>query len=93
MANLEITDEKARKIDEVETGALEIVGDVMRDKRDVDDVAKAAIKVLAITAKNRQTLTARTAISFHIAEQFAKDENELRRYIAVTNPQIVKALK
>ena len=48
-------------------------------------------EMLGVVAKNRQTMTNRSAIDFHIASSIA-DEKQLRNYIATTNPQIQKAL-
>jgi hypothetical protein len=52
---LEITEARAKKLDEIEGGALEILLNAVEGKIAADDEqAKLAIKVLAIVGKRRQ---------------------------------------
>lgn len=92
MNSMDLTEGKMKKLDEVESDALDIVGNVMKDKRDVDDAAKMAIKMLSVAAKNRQTLTAREGVRFNMASCIS-DEKELRRYVEATQPEVKKYLK
>lgn len=91
MANLAISSEKEQKLDKLESSAIEIMQEVMDDKRDVDDTAKAAVKLLGVVAKNRQTMTAREALGFNMASVIS-NEKQLKKYVEITNPQIKKAI-
>jgi hypothetical protein len=93
MNTLEMTQAKAEKLSAVEDKAIEVVRDALGGVTASDsDEAKLAIKTLNIVAKNRQTLTARQAIGFSMAQAVGTDK-ELKQYIAVTNPQVRAALK
>lgn len=87
--NLDMTEAKASKMDKLEDGAIEILQEVMNGTRDMDDPAKAAMKVIGVVAKNRQTLTAREASRFNMAQSIATEE-QLRKYVLATQPQIKK---
>jgi len=91
MNTLQMTETKTKKMSELEDKALEVAQEVLDNRREVDEPAKVAIKVLGIVAKNRQTLTHREAVQFGMASAIAS-EKELERYVAVTNPQVKKAL-
>lgn len=92
MNSLDLTEEKMKRMNEVENNALIIVDDVLKDQRTVDDTAKIAMKTLNMVAKNRQTMTAREGYRFNMAFSVA-NEKELRRYIIATQPEIKKYLK
>lgn len=91
MKNLDITDASIEKMEKMESKAIDIINDALNGNRDVDDAAKLAIKSLSVVAKNRQTLTNRQAIGFSMAQSIAT-ETQLKKYIAVTNPKVQKAL-
>ena len=91
MKNLDITDASIEKMEKMESKAIDINNDALNGNRDVDDAAKLAIKSLSVVAKNRQTLTNRQAIGFSMAQSIAT-ETQLKKYIAVTNPKVQKAL-
>ena len=92
MAILEMTKEKAAKLSETEDLALGIIKDALSGTIDAgDDCVKVASKMLGVAAKNRQTLTNRSAIEFSMASSVGT-EKELKNYIAVTNPKVRKAL-
>jgi len=89
MPSLDLTEAKADKFDKLEDGALGMMQDVIDGNRDMDDVAKGAMKILNVVAKNRQTLTAREASRFHMACAIS-DETALKKYVNATQPQIKK---
>jgi hypothetical protein len=91
MKNLNLSDAKAAKLDAAEDSALDIVQAVLTGQSDVDDQAKAAIKVLGIVAKNRQTVTHRQVAGFAMASAIGTPA-ELKKYIAVTSPEVKRAL-
>lgn len=92
MITLQITDAKAKKLDEVEDLALEEIRSALKGETAADDeVVKVAVKTLSMVAKNRQTSSHRAAIEFGMATSIATDE-QLKKYIEVTNPQVQKAL-
>lgn len=91
MAYLAMTEAKAKEFDEVETAALKLIKECLTDNREVDDEVKVAVKMLAVTAKNRQTLTAREAISWSMVSSL-ENPKQREHYIKVTQPEIKKAL-
>ena len=91
MRALDITESKAQKFDVMEDKAIELIEKVLTEEREVDDLTKVALQSLSIVSKNRQTLTNRQAIGWSIANTIATPE-ELKRYIAVTNPELTKIL-
>jgi len=92
MVNLEISETKEKKLDELESQAITIIGETLKEQRDFDDLAKTAIKLLGVVAKNRQTLTARSALGFNMAWTIGTDK-EIANYIKVTNPVIRRQLQ
>lgn len=92
MNSLAMTDAKAAKMSEIEDKSLETIREALNDDIEADDEkVKVAVKMMGVVAKNRQTLTNRTAVEFGMAHSIAT-ETELKKYIAVTHPQIKKAL-
>lgn len=91
MRALNVTENKANKLDQMEDKAINLISKVLSEEREVDDLTKVALQSLNIVAKNRQTLTNRQAIGWSIANTIATPE-ELKRYIAVTNPELTKIL-
>jgi hypothetical protein len=91
MKNLDLSKEKMESIDRLETLAIKTLEQALDDKREIDDKVKVAVKVVSMVAKNRQTLTAREGIRFSMASSIAT-EAQLKKYIAVTQPDIRKAL-
>lgn len=92
MANLQVTEAKAEKLGELEDLSLRKIKEALEGKIASDsEEIKISVKVLGIVAKNRQTLTNRSAIEFGMASYLGSEE-QLKKYIAATNPQIQKAL-
>lgn len=92
MKNLHLTDEKAEKMDEVETLALDTVKSALNENISADDdIVKVAVKTLGFVAKNRQTLTGRSAIEWSMIS-YIGTEKEMKKYIGFTTPQVQKAL-
>lgn len=92
MITLQITEAKAKKLDEVEDLALDTIrkalkGDIAADAVEV----KVASTTLSVVSRNRQTSTHRSVIEFGMASSIATD-GQLKKYIEVTNPQVQKAL-
>lgn len=91
MRALDVSENKAAKFDAMEDKAIKIIEQALTESREVDDLTKVALQSLNIVAKTRQTLTNRQAIGWSIAHTIASPE-ELKRYIAVTNPELTKIL-
>ena len=91
MSSLDMSKKKIKALDELETLAIKTLTEAMNDVRDVDDKVQVAMKVANMVSKNRQTMTAREGIRFSMASSIA-DEKELKRYIAITQPDIKRAL-
>lgn len=92
MITLQMTQAKSDSLSEIEDLALATVQKALKDEIDADDEkVKVAVKMMGIVAKNRQTMTNRTAIEFGMASSIAT-EKQLESYVKVTNPQIQKAL-
>lgn len=91
MVSLAISDEKVTKLDALENKAIEVVQAALDGNSEVDERAQMAMKTMSVVAKNRQTTTHRAAIEFTMASTIGSDK-ELKKYVAVTNPQIRKAL-
>ena len=91
MSNLDLSEVKSEQMDKLETTAMSVIQDVLEEKREVDDVAQAAIKTMSMVAKNRQTQTARMGLSWNIAATIGDDE-ALKKYVEITTPKIKKAL-
>jgi len=91
MSSLDMSKQKIEALDELETLAIKTLTEAMNDVRDVDDKVQVAMKVANMVSKNRQTMTAREGIRFSMASSIA-DEKELKRYIAITQPDIKRAL-
>ena len=93
MNHLQVTDAKAGKLGELEDLSMTAIKAALTGKKASDsEEVKIAVKVLGIVAKTRQTLTNRSAIEFGMASSIGSDE-QLKKYVAVTNPQVQKALK
>ena len=92
MVTLQMTEAKARKLEEVEGLALDVIKDALDDNIAADDEkVKVAVKTLSVVAKNRQTSTHRVGIDFGMATSIATEE-QLKKYIEATSPHIKKAL-
>lgn len=90
MKNLQMTEEKTKKLDEIEDLALDTIKQALKEEIDSDDErVKVSVKTLGIVAKNRQTSTHRSAIEYGMAANIATPE-QLKKYINATNPQIKK---
>lgn len=91
MADMDITNAKAKKLNELEDSALLILQSFVDEKRDCDDVVKGSLKIVNMVAKNRQTTTHKKAIEFSMAASIATEEQK-KKYIAATSPHVLKAL-
>ena len=92
MITLQLTVDKAQKLGEAEDLSLDIIKKTLKGEINAEnDEVKVAVKMLGIVAKNRQTMTNRSAIEFGMATSIATD-GQLKKYVEATNPQIQKAL-
>jgi len=92
MKTLEMTEQKAERLSEIEDLAIDVIKDALNGVNDADDEqVKVAVKTVSMVAKNRQTLTNRAAIDFGMA-RMTSDDKELKKYVDSTNPQIRKAI-
>lgn len=92
MNNLQINEAKAQKMDAIEDLSLDAIKNALEGNVPADEeTVKVAVKMMGVVAKNRQTLTHRGAVEFAMASSIAT-EQQLKKYIEVTNPQIKKAL-
>lgn len=89
---MEMNETTEKKWSELELNALAAVKTAIDRGGDFDDSEKAAVKILGVAAKNRQTLTAREALRFNMAAMIA-DPEQLKRYISATAPKVQKALQ
>ena len=91
MDGLEITENKAKKMGEVEDVSLDVVLEYLKGKRQGgDDVVTARCMINAMKG-NRQTLTAREALRFNMAQSIA-DETQLKKYVKASCPEIKKLI-
>ena len=92
MITLQMTEAKAKGLAEIEDLSLATVKQALNDELDADDEkVKVAVKMMSVVAKNRQTMTNRSAIEFGMASSIAT-EAQLKTYIQATSPEIRKAL-
>ncbi len=92
MNSLNMTEAKAKNMSDIEDLSMTTIKQALDGKLSADgDEVKVAVKMMGVVAKNRQTLTNRAAVEFGMARSIAT-EKELHRYVAVTSPQIQKAL-
>jgi hypothetical protein len=87
---LQITDQKAQQLDDVEAKALKILDKALETEQ-YDDVAKMAMQATSMVAKNRQTQAHAAAIGFGMIQSVGTDA-QIKRYVEVTNPQVKRAL-
>jgi len=92
MNNLEVTDAKAKKLGELEDLSIETIRNALTETIPADaETVKVAVKTLSMVARNRQTMTNRSAIECGMATRIATPE-EMRKYVANTTPHVIKAL-
>lgn len=92
MITLQMTEAKAKGLGEIEDLSMATVKQALKDEIGADDErVKVAVKMLGMVAKNRQTMTNRSAIEFGMVSSIAT-EAQLKKYVAATNPQIQKAI-
>lgn len=92
MSNLDLTQAKVTKLEALEDLAIATLTETLGGDREVDDKAQVAVKVVNMVTKNRQTMTAREGIRFSMATTIGT-ESQLKKYIAVTQPEVRKALE
>ncbi len=92
MITLKMTEVKAKGLEEIEDLSLVAIKAALKDEINADDdKVKVAVKMMGVVAKNRQTMTNRSAIEFAMATSIAT-EKQLKKYVEATNPEIKKAL-
>lgn len=91
MSTLDITTEKAKQLDAVETEALGLLQRALKGEIDIDDSIQLAIKSANMVAKNRQTISHAESIRMGMVSLIA-DEKELRRYVLATQPHVKKLI-
>lgn len=92
MNDLTMLPKKIEQMDKMEDLSMEAINAALNDEIDADgDKVKVAVKMMGVVAKNRQTLTHRKAVDFNMAGVALSDE-QLRKYVNATSPQIKKAL-
>lgn len=92
MITLQMTKAKAKGLEEIEDLSLITIKSALKDEIGADDdKVKVAVKMMGVVAKNRQTMTNRSAIEFGMAASIA-DDKQLKKYIETTSPEIKKAL-
>jgi len=92
MKTLDVSEAKAKKLDEMENKALDILNSFFQGNRDFGDKVKLAMQGLSVVAKNRQTLTAREGLRFNMISTITDDPKTLKKYISATSPEIGKLL-
>lgn len=92
MISLPITDKRAKAFDEIESLSLDTIKQALNGDLDAgDDKVKVAAKMMGVVAKNRQTMTNRSAIEFNMATTIGT-EAQMAKYIQATMPEVQKAL-
>ena len=91
MELLELSEVSAEKMVEVEDKALDCVLECLKSGG-ITDEASIAMKALNMVAKNRVTMTARSGLGFSMVRSIAT-EDERRKYVQATMPQVGKLLK
>lgn len=92
MNSLNMTESKAKNMSEIEDLSMGTIKKALDGKLSADgEEVKVAVKMMGVVAKNRQTLTNRAAVEFGMARSISTDE-QLKKYVAVTSPQIQKAI-
>ena len=92
MISLQITEAKAKNLNELEDLAITTLRDALESKINADDSkVKIAANVFSVVGKNRQTATHNRGLEFGMATSIATSE-QLKQYIKATSPQIQKAL-
>jgi len=87
-----MTEAKAKKMSEIEDMSLDTIKQAIQGDINADeDKVKVAVKMMGVVAKNRQTLTNRSAIEFGMAQIIATEAG-LKKYVEITNPQVKKAI-
>lgn len=85
---LEITEAKAKRINEAENLALDVICRALGDKIAADSPkVKIALGTYSVTGKNRQTTTHNVGLGFTMAAETLSPE-QLKRYVEVSNPEI-----
>ncbi len=92
MTNLEMSEQKCKKMSELEDTAIDMLLSALKGNRDVDEEVKIAMKALNMVAKNRMTLSHRRGLDFAMA-RITMTDDELKKYAQVTAPEIKKLLK
>ncbi len=88
--NLEMTEQKMKKLDEAENLALDTIISALKGGEE-GDIVNIATKTIAVVARNRITLTARSGMEYSMACR-TSTEDELKKYVKVSNPQIRKMI-
>jgi len=92
MSTLDVSESKAKKLDDMEHSALDILNSFFAGKRAFGDEVKLAMQSLNVVAKNRQTLTAREGLRFNMITAITDDPKALKKYVNATSPEIGKLL-
>jgi hypothetical protein len=92
MNALDITEEKAKKMDKLEDSAIDILQEYFDGKRQGGDDVVAARCVMNFMRGNRQTQTAREALRFNMVTAITEDPKVLKKYVNATQPEIKKLL-
>ena len=92
MSTLDVSEAKAKKLDDMEHSALDILNSFFAGKLAFGDEVKLAMQSLNVVAKNRQTLTAREGMRFSMVSAITNDPKALKKYVKATSPEIGKLL-
>lgn len=93
MSILEISEQKAAKLDKLEDTSIDVLQEYLDGKRAGGDDIVTARCLMNVMKGNRQTITAREAFRFNMVQSITDDPKILKKYIHATQPQIKKLLK
>ncbi len=92
MNDLQMSPTQVDKMIKIEDLSMDAIKNALENGvQDGDEQVKVAVKMMGVVAKNRQTLSHRTAVDFAMATSIAT-EKQLMRYVTATSPEIKKAL-
>lgn len=89
MNALEMQDDVAARMAVNEKKAVDILGAALDGAEVMGEKVALAMRVLQVTAKNRQTLTAREGVRYSMVRDTHTDD-EVRAYVEATRPEVKK---
>jgi hypothetical protein len=92
MSSLDISEEKAKKFSKIEDSALDIIQEYFDGTREGGDEIITARCMISAVKGNRQAETVKHSLNFNMVQMVA-DENQLKKYVKASCPEIKKLLQ